>query len=407
VSDLWLRGASVLGLAVFLGIAWLMSERRRDICWRTVINGTVLQVVLCLLVLKTSAGHRLFVWIQNGFVFVINAHKAGAEFVFGSLASQAGFLFFVTVSCTLIFFSALMAILYHWRIMPRVVAAMAWVMQRVMGTGGRESLVAAANVFLGMTEAPLCVRPYLAVMSRSELLALMVSGLATIAGSVMAVYIGFGISAGHLLTASVMSAPAALVIAKMMIPAQRDDILAEIPRDLQLQERAHNTFDALTTGARDGLFLALNICAMLIAMVSLVALVNALLGAAAGRCGLPPMTLEKLFGYVGWPLALLMGVTPGEAHRVGELLSTKVFLTEMMAYRSLAAQMGSLSPRTVTIATYACCGFANFGSIAILLGGLSSLAPNRRADVAGMALKALVGGILASFCTAAIAGSLL
>jgi len=236
---------------------------------------------------------------------------------------------------------------------------------------------------------------------------LMVSGLATIAGSVMAVYIGFGISAGHLLTASVMSAPAALVIAKMMIPAQRADILAEIPRDLQLQERAHNTFDALTTGARDGLFLALNICAMLIAMVSLVALVNALLGAAAGRCGLPPMTLEKLFGYVGWPLALLMGVTPGEAHRVGELLSTKVFLTEMMAYRSLAAQMGSLSPRTVTIATYACCGFANFGSIAILLGGLSSLAPNRRADVAGMALKALVGGILASFCTAAIAGSLL
>jgi CNT family concentrative nucleoside transporter len=358
-------------------------------------------------VLKTSAGHRLFVWIQNGFVFVINAHKAGAEFVFGSLTSQAGFLFFVTVSCTLIFFSALMAILYHWRIMPRVVAAMAWVMQRVMGTGGRESLVAAANVFLGMTEAPLCVRPYLAVMSRSELLALMVSGLATIAGSVMAVYIGFGISAGHLLTASVMSAPAALVIAKMMIPAQRADILAEIPRDLQLQERAHNTFDALTTGARDGLFLALNICAMLIAMVSLVALVNALLGAAAGRCGLPPMTLEKLFGYVGWPLALLMGVTPGEAHRVGELLSTKVFLTEMMAYRSLAAQMGSLSPRTVTIATYACCGFANFGSIAILLGGLSSLAPNRRADVAGMALKALVGGILASFCTAAIAGSLL
>jgi CNT family concentrative nucleoside transporter len=398
---------SVVGLVVFLGIAWLMSERRRDICWHTVRTGVLLQVLLGIVVLKTGLGQQLFVLIQTGFVFVINAHKAGAEFVFGALATQPGFLFFVTVPSTLIFFSALMAMLYHWRIMPRVVAAIAWVMQRVMRTGGRESLVAAANIFLGMTEAPLFVRPYLATMTRSELLALMVSGLATIAGTVMAVYIGFGISAGHLLTASVMSAPAALVIAKMIIPAQAADGLDEIPRDLALQERAHNTFDAIMVGARDGLFLALNVCAMLIAMVSLVALANALLGAGTSWCGGPPLTLQKLFGYVGWPLALLMGIEPRDAQRVGELLSTKVFLTEFLAYRALAAQAATLTPRTVVIATYACCGFANFGSVAILLGGLNALAPTRRADVAGLALKALAGGILASFCTAAIAGCLL
>ena len=402
-----LRGMSALGLVVFLGIAWLMSERRRDICWRTVISGVALQLLLCVFVLKTSFGQKFIGCIQAGFVFVVNAHKAGAEFVFGSLATQSGFLFFVTVACTLIFFSALMSILYHWRIMPYVVAGMAWLMQRVMRTGGRESLVAAAEVFLGMTEAPLCVRPYLPTMSRSELMAMMVAGLATIAGSVMAVYIGFGISAGHLLTASVMSAPGALVIAKMIIPAEPGAVLSEIPRDLALQERAHNTFDALMIGARDGLFLSLNICAMLIAMVSLVALVNALLSAGAGWCGGSSLTLQKVFGYVGWPLALLMGVPPRDAHAVGELLSTKVFLTELMAYRALAAQLTTLSPRAITIATYACCGFANFGSIAILLGAYSTLAPTRRADVAGMALKALVGGTLASFCAAAIAGCLL
>jgi len=407
VNTVVLRGMSVLGLVVFLGMAWLMSERRRDICWRTVISGIALQLLLCVFVLKTPFGQTLIGCIQAGFVFVVNAHKAGAEFVFGSLATQSGFLFFVTVACTLIFFSALMSILYHWRIMPYVVAGMAWLMQRVMRTGGRESLVAAAEVFLGMTEAPLCVRPYLPTMSRSELMAMMVAGLATIAGSVMAVYISFGISAGHLLTASVMSAPGALVIAKMIIPAEPGAVLSEIPRDLALQERAHNTFDALMIGARDGLFLSLNICAMLIAMVSLVALVNALLSAGAGWCGGSSLTLQKVFGYVGWPLALLMGVPPRDAHAVGELLSTKVFLTELMAYRALAAQLTTLSPRAVTIATYACCGFANFGSIAILLGAYSTLAPTRRADVAGMALKALAGGTLASFCAAAIAGCLL
>jgi len=402
-----LRGMSALGLVVFLGIAWLMSERRRDICWRTVISGVALQLLLCVFVLKTSFGQKFIGYIQAGFVFVVNAHKAGAEFVFGSLATQSGFLFFVTVACTLIYFSALMSILYHWRIMPYVVAGMAWLMQRVMRTGGRESLVAAAEVFLGMTEAPLCVRPYLPTMSRSELMAMMVAGLATIAGSVMAVYIGFGISAGHLLTASVMSAPGALVIAKIIIPAEPGAVLSEIPRDLALQERAHNTFDALMIGARDGLFLSLNICAMLIAMVSLVALVNALLSAGSGWCGGSSLTLQKVFGYVGWPLALLMGVPPRDAHAVGELLSTKAFLTELMAYRALAAQLTTLSPRAVTIATYACCGFANFGSIAILLGAYSTLAPTRRAEVAAMALKALAGGMLASFCAAAIAGCLL
>jgi len=403
-----LRIVSFSGLLAFLGLAWLISERRRDVCWRTVYCGIGLQLALGLIVLKTRVGNAVFDIVRHAFIFIIDSSRAGAEFVFGPLVIPDQFVFFITVPCVLIFLSSLMALLYHWGIMQRVVRGMAWVMYRTMRITGKESLAAAANVFVGMTEAPLFIRPYLDKMTRSELMVLMTCGLATIAGTVMAVYASMGIDAGHLLTASVMSAPAALVFAKIMVPAHRGALEDKTPLVTEFtREKAVNSFDAITIGARDGLRLALNVVAMLIAVLSLLMLANKLLGLAGGLLGFENITLQSMFGYAGYPIALLMGITPGDAHVVGELLSTKIFLTELVAYKSLVEHLAVLSPRSITIATYALCGFANFGSIAILLGALSTLAPHRRKDVAQLVWKALVGGALASFSTATIAGMLL
>jgi CNT family concentrative nucleoside transporter len=298
-----------------------------------------------------------------------------------------------------------MALLYHWRIMQKCIKGMAWIMRRTMRISGRESLAAAANVFVGMTEAPLVIRPCLHSLSRSEMMALMTTGLATIAGTVMAAYVGMGIDAGHLLTASVMSAPAALAIAKIIVPGSSEDITEDIViPDYMGDKRAVNSFDAIATGSRDGLFLALNVLAMLVAVVSLLALINIILRIAGGWFSIDNLSLQKIFSYAGWPFALAMGVDPSDARAVGELLSTKIFMTEFVAYTSLSQQLTSLSPRSVTIATYALCGFANFASVAIIIGGLTALAPERKTDVVQLAMKALIGGALASFSTAAIVG---
>ncbi|MCX7847818.1 MAG: NupC/NupG family nucleoside CNT transporter [bacterium] len=398
---------NIIGLGVMLVVALLLSERRREICWRTVVVGFGLQVGFGLLVLRTGAGRVAFEWFRRGFVGVIGCSRAGAEFIFGPLIPEGGqFVFFISVPCTLIFFSGLMALLYHWGIMPRIIRAMAWVMHRTMRTSGRESLVAAANVFVGMTEAPLVIRPYLENLTRSELMALMTTGLATVAGTVMALYVSWGIDAGHLMTAAVMSAPAALVFAKIIVPPRRDEWVGETGETPVLQERAVNALQAVAQGARDGLFLALNVCAMLIAMLSLIRLVNTVLGATGLRVGGAPVTLETLFGYLGYPVARLLGVSAVDAGRVGGLLSTQVFCTELVAYRGLVEQMGSLAPRSVVIATYALCGFANFASLAILIGALNALAPGRKNEVAQLAWKALVAGLLASYSTAGLAGLL-
>lgn len=399
---------SVLGLCSLLAVALLLSERRREICWRTVVLGLGLQLGFGVLVLRTKAGQIVFDLCKRGFVRVIECSRAGAEFVFGPLVPADGrFVFFITVPCTLIFFSALMALLYHWGIMPRIIRGMAWVMKRTMRTSGRESLVAAANVFVGMTEAPLVIRPYLEQLTRSELMALMTTGLATVAGTVMALYVSWGINAGHLMTAAVMSAPAALVFAKIIVPEVCEGTTAAEGEPTEmLAERAVNALQAIAQGARDGLFLALNVCAMLIAMLSLLQLANMLLGLSGVRIGGQQLTLELLFGYLGYPLALLMGVGAGEARAVGELLSTQVFCTELVAYRRLVEQLATLSPRAVVIATYALCGFANFASLAIMIGALHALAPSRKDEVAQLAWKAFIAGLLASYSTACVAGLL-
>lgn len=399
---------NLVGLGVMLGLALLLSERRRDICWRTVIVGLGLQLVLGMMVLRTAPGRMVFEFLKRAFVGVVGCSRAGAEFIFGPLLPADGrFVFFITVPCTLIFFSSLMALLYHWGIMQRVIRGMAWVMQRTMRTSGRESLVAAANVFVGMTEAPLVIRPYLDNLTRSELMALMTTGLATVAGTVMALYVSWGINAGHLMTAAVMSAPAALVFAKIIVPPRRDETIAETGAARTHHEHAVNALQAIANGARDGLFLALNVCAMLIAMLSLIMLVNTLLGATGLRLGGERVTLELLFGYLGYPVARLLGVEAADARVVGGLLSTQVFCTELVAYRGLVEHMQTLAPRSAVIATYALCGFANLASLAILIGGLQALAPARKNEVAQLAWKALVAGLLASYSTAGIAGLLM
>ena len=311
-----------------------------------------------------------------------------------------GTVFVIHILPTIIFFSSLMALLYHMGIMQKFISGMAWVMRKTMGTSGSESLSCAANVFVGQTEAPFVIKPYLGTMTKSEIMAVMVGGFATVAGGVMAAYVRFGIDAGHLLAASVMSAPAALVVAKIMFPETensptRGEVSLHVPKEYS------NVLDAAAGGAGVGLKLAANVGAMLLAFISLVAMINYGLG-------LMGFSLQQIFGYVFSPVAWIMGVPWSEAHVFGNLLGTKIAVNEFMGYIELgnAAKSGALSPRSVVIGTYALCGFANFSSIAIQIGGIGTIAPKRRADVAALGLRAMFGGALASWLTATIAGVL-
>ena len=337
--------------------------------------------------------------------------------VFGPLADTGllseklgpghGFIFVITVTATIILVAALSSLLYHYGILQLVVRGTAWVMQRLMRTSGSESLAAAANIFMGQTEAPLVIRPYLPKMTRSEILALMTGGMATIAGGVLAAYVSFGISAGHLLTASVMSAPAALLIAKVMLPETEASetaagASAKIPRETT------NGLDALCRGASEGMMLAINVMAMLIAFVAVVALANYLIGLGLRQVGVTSSTpLQTLFGWVNAPFAWLMGVPWKDCEAVGSILGERIVINEFVGYFSLSKMTAELDPRSYTLATYALCGFANFSSIAIQIGGIGSLAPTRRADLAKLGLRAMVGGLLASYLTATIAGILI
>ena len=337
--------------------------------------------------------------------------------VFGPLANNGllteklgpgnGFIFVITVTATIILVAALSSLLYHYGILQLVVRGTAWVMQRLMRTSGSESLAAAANIFMGQTEAPLVIRPYLPRMTQSEILALMTGGMATIAGGVLAAYVSFGISAGHLLTASVMSAPAALLVAKIMLPETEKSetaagASAKIPRETT------NGLDALCRGASEGIMLAINVMAMLIAFVAVVALANYLIGLGLRQFGVENATpLQTLFGWINAPFAWLMGVPAKDCLAIGGVLGERIVINEFIGYLSLSKLTVTLDPRSYTLATYALCGFANFSSIAIQIGGIGSLAPNRRADLARLGLRAMVGGLLASYLTATMAGILL
>lgn len=407
------RWIAILGLAVIVGLAWLIGDRNRRVNFRIVAGGLLLQFGLAAFILKTSVGVGIFQGVGDFFAAILSFTDAGTEFVFGGEFSHH-FIAFRALP-TIIFVSSLMAVLYHLGIIPRVVGGFAWVMRRTLGTSGSETLAASANVFMGQTEAPLLVRPYVGSMTRSELMALMTGGFATIAGSVFAAYVAMGIDAGHLVSASVISAPAALVVAKLMVPeTERSVTMGRVEMRV---ERVHgNAIDAAAGGALDGLRLMLNVAALLIATLALVAMADAGLGLAGGWVGgwfgqSWEWSLSGIFGYGFAPFAWLMGIPWGESLRAGELLGIKMALNEFIAYATLSewSQPDSgvvLSERTKTILTYALCGFANFGSIGIQIGGIGGIAPERRVDLAKLGLPAMLGGTFAMMMTACVAGLL-
>ncbi|MGH0030547.1 MAG: NupC/NupG family nucleoside CNT transporter [Myxococcota bacterium] len=409
MSEPGLRAVSVLGFAALLAVAWLCSSDRRRIAWRTVAWGVGLQVVLAVLLLRTPLGDAFFHGMNAVVAALTRYTDAGVRFVFGSLV-DTGFSFVVNVLPIIVVMGSLFGVLYHLGLLQRVVDALAAVLSRTMGTSGAESLAAGANLFVGMTESALIVRPYLERMTRSELFSLMTVGMSTVAGSVMLAYVGMlGPSyAGHLATASLLSLPAGLLVAKMMVP---ETDTPETGRDshARVERSAENVVDAAAQGALAGLRLAGYVGAMLLAFVALIALVNDGLGTLGGLVGIADLTLQRLLGALLAPVAFLLGVPWHDAAQVGALLGIKTVLNEFLAYQDLATliESGAISPRSARIASYACCGFANFGSLAILFGGIAGLAPGRRVDVARFGLRSILSGTLATFMTAALAGVLL
>ena len=408
------RLISLLGLFVMMGLAWLMSSHKRRVSPRVVIGGLALQLVFAVLILKTDLGKDVFDWLGSLVKVLLDQVDKGTEFLFRGYVTGDNALVALKILPTIVFFSALMSMLYHFGIVQRVIRVVAFVMQRTLGTSGSESLSAAANIFVGQTEAPLVVRPYVETMTRSELMALMVGGFATVAGGVLAVYAGaFKIDPGHLITASVISAPAALLIAKILQPEVEESktlgtVKVDIPR------HSVNVVDAIARGTTDGVKLAINVGAMLLVFLALIALLNTMLAWTGGLFGYEEAaawSLEKGLGWVFAPFAWVMGVESGECLRVGQLLGVKMAANEFIAYSNQHDMMGDeatqLSKRSEIIATYALCGFANFSSIGIQLGGIGPLAPSRQADLARIGLRAMLGGTLAAFMTACIAGMLI
>jgi len=418
-----LKLISLLGLFTMIALAWTCSLNRKQFPWRTVWTGLALQFVFALAVLKTDFGSRIFKFANAAVTRLLGFADEGAKMVFGPLANSAlltekwgpdhAFIFVVTVTATIILVSALSSVLYHYGILQYVVRGMAWVMQRAMRTSGSESLAAAANIFMGQTEAPLVVKPYLPRMTRSELLALMVPGMASIAGGVLAAYVAFGQRAGrtdmagHLITASFMSAPAALLIAKVMLPETEQSETAA-GASAKIERESANGIDALCRGASEGMMLSINVMAMLIAFVAVVALINFLLAYPQSEAGVAnPVTLQNIFGWLNAPFAWLIGVPWKDCVAVGEFLGERIVLNEFFGYLKLSQHTAELDPRSFVLATYALCGFANFSSIAIQIGGIGALAPNRRADLAQLGLRAMGGGLLACYMTACVVGMLI
>jgi CNT family concentrative nucleoside transporter len=412
------RLTSFGGLLVMIGIAFALSERRRRVSLRLVLAGLGLQLVLAAAIFLTGVGDVLFAAAKQAFDFIIEASNAGAQFLFGGLvtdtAEQGGGQTALGVGATMafqvlplvIFFSALAGVLYHLGITQLVVRGLARIMQKAMNASGAESLGCALFVFFGI-ESTTAIAAYIRRMTRSEVFTLMTAFMATIAGTVMGAYVAFGAEPGHLLTASLMSAPAAVVIAKILIP--ETDAPATLGRvRFAPPKESVNVIDAAARGASQGLRLAVTIGAMLIAFVGLIHLLNMVLAAVSGIWMAEPLTLERVMGWVFSPFAVIMGVPWEDAHEVGQLLGTKTILNEFLAYKQLQplTEGAVIGPRSVTIATYALCGFANFGSVAILVGGLGMLDPDRKGLYARLGLRALVAGTLAAFMTACYAGML-
>ncbi|MFO8014856.1 MAG: nucleoside transporter C-terminal domain-containing protein [Phycisphaerae bacterium] len=418
MDDLFGRLTSFLGLLVMLGLALALSRDRRHISLRLVLTGLGLQLVLAVAVFLTGAGGWLFSGAEGAFRFLIESSNAGAEFLFGGLvtdtAVEGGETVTLGIGATVafqvlplvIFFSSLAGVLYHLGVTQLVVRGLARIMQKAMDTSGAESLGCALFVFFGI-ESTTAIGEYIRRMTRSEVFTLMTAFMATIAGTVMGAYVSFGAAPGHLLTASLMSAPAAIVIAKILVPETDEPVTRGRVRFAPPRESV-NVIDAAARGAWQGLRLAVTIGAALIAFVGLVHLLNMILAAVSGVWMAEPLTLQRLMGWVFSPFAVVMGVPWEDAHAVGQLLGTKTILNEFLAYEALQplAEGRVIGERSVTIATYALCGFANFGSVAILVGGLGMIDPDRKSLYAHYGLRALVAGTLAAFMTACYAGML-
>lgn len=418
----------IVGVVVLLGTAWMLSTARRKIQFRIVCFGVSLQFLLAFVLIGFEPARYPVEILATGVTKLLGFSRAGGEFLFGQFTDGTqpwGFVFAVQVLPTIVFFASLMAILYHLGIMQRVVAALAWVLRMSLGVSGAEALAASANIFVGQTEAPLCIKPYLPTMTRSQIMLVMTSGFATIAGSVLAAFVGMlgGADeasqlefAKHLLTASVMSAPGAFVIAKIMMP-ETEPLPDETRLDLgdaQGRETV-NMLDAAAAGATDGLRLALNVAAMLVAFVALIALIDWPLGALHGTelgawlessLGLERLSLIGILGLLFSPVAVLMGIGSADAFAVGQLLGTSMVATEFLAYARLSDLIGqgSIDHRSAVIVTYALCGFANFPSIAIQIGGLTAIAPERRSDFARIGPRAMLAGAMTCWMTGCIAG---
>ena len=421
------RFTGLLGIAVLLGLGWAFSTNRRAIRLKTVAWGLGLQFLFALFVLKVSWGREMFAKAGHGVEKFLSFSVAGSSFVFGELGKgngNLGFFFAFYILPTIIFVSAFFAVMYHFGVMQIIIKAFAWAMQRVMGASGAESLDVAASIFMGQTEAPLTIRPFLPSLTRSELMTVMTAGMAHVSGSIMAAYIAFGVSAQHLLSAVIMTAPGTLLMAKILVPETETPLTggkekpgaqpaaAEVAMengDIHMEEKKEaNVLGAIAKGTTDGLHLALNVAAMLIAFIALIALVNGIMAGIHNHiAGWFPASLEQIFGFVFAPVAFVIGIPWKDCLSIGNLLGTRMVVNELVAYSMMGAQKASLDPRSFTIATFALCGFANFSSIGIQIGGISALAPNRRSDLAKLGFRAMIAGTMANLMSASIVGILL
>lgn len=396
----------IIGIAAFIAIAWALSDNRKHIRWRTVGMAFAIQIGIGALVFGVPDGRDALDWLSKRVTEAIGAGKAGVDFMFGPLTADKGgigFIFALRVLPMIIFFSSLIAVLYHLRVMQWIIRILGGALQAVLGTSRAESMSAAANIFVGQTEAPLVVRPYIPHMTRSELFAVMVGGLASVAGSVLAGYASMGVEMKYLLAASFMAAPGGLLYAKLMVPetGEPSQAVMDFAED---DEKPANVLDAAALGAGTGLKLALNVGAMLLAFIGLIALLNLILGGVGGQMGFPGLSLQSLLGWAFSPVAWLTGMPVAEIRQGGSLIGQKLVLNEFVAYGELSAIQAALSAKTRAICSVALCGFANLSSIAILLGGLGGMAPTRRAEIARFGLKAVLAGTFSNLTSAAIVG---
>jgi concentrative nucleoside transporter, CNT family len=402
------RFIGVLGMAVLVGLAYLFSTDRKAIQRKTVLWGLGLQLAFGVLVLKFEPGRAAFAFLGSAVNKLLSFAFAGSEFVFGGLgmkSSSFGFIFAFQVLPTIIFIAAVFAFLYHIGVMQIFIRAFAWVMTRVMGASGAESLDIAASIFMGQTEAPLTIRPFLNKLTKSELMCVMTCGMAHVSGGIMAAYIASGIEAKHLLTAVIMTAPGTLLMAKMLVPETEQPLTAgrvQMPE----MEKESNFLGAISRGTSDGLQLAINVGAMLISFIALLALVDYLFGGVHHLAHWFPESLEQLFGWIFAPVAWMIGIPWKDAPMIGNLLGTRMSINEVVAFSKLGQLKGSLDPRSFTIATFALCGFANFSSIGIQIGGIGALAPEQRGQLAKFGIRAMLAGTMANLMSACIVGIL-